>query len=126
MNLIRKILGALILTLNAVFPPRPAQRSPERQAQADAMTAGMILYHFEACPFCVKVRRMIIRLGLKIELRDVRKNPQFEKELMEGGKEYQVPCLKIPANNEGAGTPERWLYESSEINQYLENRFPIS
>jgi glutaredoxin len=126
MHLIRKLLGSLILTLNSLFPPKKGQRSTEKQAEVDKQTAGMILYHFEACPFCVKVRRKIQELGLNIETRDVRTNPQFEKELMEGGKEYQVPCLKIPADNERAGSPVRWMYESSDINQYLEQRFPLT
>jgi glutaredoxin len=125
MYLIRKILRALIMTLNTLFPPKKGQRSPEQQAKVDAQSAGMILYHFEACPFCVKVRRKIAELSLNIEMRDVRTHAQYEKELMEGGKEYQVPCLKIPAGNENPGSPERWMYESSDINEYLAGRFPL-
>jgi glutathione S-transferase len=75
------------------------------------------LYHFEACPFCLKVRREIKRLGLSVELRDIKRSRVFHDQLMKGGGEYQVPCLKIP------GQPEQWMYESSDINAYLNSRF---
>lgn len=78
----------------------------------------MVLYQFEACPFCVKVRRALKRMNLNVELRDTRKNPAFEKELLAGGGQLQVPCLKIAE----PGAPVRWLYESDEIIQFLSER----
>lgn len=77
----------------------------------------MALYEFEACPFCVKVRRAVQGMGLKIERRDARKSAVFEKELIEGGGSRQVPCLRI---QEGEGSP-KWLYESSEIIAFLKS-----
>jgi glutaredoxin len=119
MKLIRWFLGKVILFLNAVFPPsNPVSRDQASQMRIDQETRSLILYQFEACPFCVKVRRTVKRLGLTIELRDAKVSP-YSDELLKGGGQLQVPCLKI-TDKDGK---IRWLYESSEINAYLENRF---
>ncbi len=119
MSLIRKPLGATILFLDRVFSPKPLVRSAENQKNVDEETRRMALYQFESCPFCVKVRREIRRLGLKIELRDVTTNQTYKEELIKKGGEYQVPCLKI-GNADGS---EQWMYESSEIIRYLKEKF---
>ncbi|MFL5813519.1 MAG: glutaredoxin family protein, partial [Bdellovibrionia bacterium] len=77
------------------------------------------LYQFEGCPFCVKVRREIKRLGLNIEYRDILKNPTWEHEMIQGGGQRQVPCLRIQREDGNV----QWLYESSDINRYLIERF---
>ena len=79
----------------------------------------MALYHFQMCPFCVKTRRQIRRLGLNIESRDARNDPKWNQELIDEGGKYQVPCLKITKDD---GSVE-WMYESTEINKYLEERY---
>ena len=116
MNAIRWILGRIILFIEKLFSPKGVQRSPEEQARIDRQTANLALYQFEACPFCVKVRFAIKRLGLHIELRDAKNNPQYKKELIEGGGEYQVPCLRIQ-NPDGS---VQWMYESDNINRHLD------
>ncbi len=118
LKFIRWFLGIVIVTLDALFTPRSVTRPPEKQAELDAATRSLSLYQFEACPFCVKVRRQIKRLGLKIELRDAQQDPQWREELIRDGGELQVPCLRI----EESGSV-RWLYESSDINAYLVQRF---
>ena len=100
-------------------PQTLVQRTAEEQERINRATQGWRLYQFEACPFCVKVRRKMKQLELKIELRDVKKNREFEKELLSGGGEYQVPCLYFVDSN---GKPV-WMYESSQINAFLETRF---
>lgn len=119
MNLIRNVLGKLILRVNQWTWPKPVVRSQADQTRLDEQTKQLILYHFEACPFCVKVRRKIAKLGLHIECRDVRRNEHYKKELCDGGKVFQVPCLRI-AQPDGS---VQWMYESSDINAYLEARF---
>ena len=74
------------------------------------MNYDLILYHFEACPFCKRVRDFIATEGLSIPMKDTRLDPQAEKELIAVGRKAQVPCLFI--NN----TP---LYESSDIISWL-------
>ena len=118
MKLIRWFLSLVILTLDALFSPKSIIRSPEKQAQVDEATRTLALYQFEGCPFCVKVRRQIKRLGLQIEFRDAQNNHKFRQELITEGGELQVPCLRIEQDGS-----VRWLYESSDINAYLTQRF---
>jgi glutaredoxin len=77
------------------------------------------LYQLVACPFCVKVRRELVRLGLDLRVFDI-KDPKFHAELMAGGKIDQVPCLMIPSST---GGEVKWIYESDEIISFLQTRF---
>lgn len=119
MAIIRLILGKLILLFNWLFTPRSITRDAEQQALIDGQTSSLILYQYEACPFCVKVRRAIKRQGLKIETRDVKRNDAARKELLAGGGDLKVPCLRIEGGERGF----QWMYESKEIIGYLEDRF---
>jgi glutaredoxin len=119
---IRWVLGQLIIFIDWLTKPKPMQRTAEEQAEIDKQTASMALYQFNQCPFCVKTRRSMHRLALSIEKRDARNDPKWNQELISDGGKYQVPCLKITADD---GTVE-WMYESSVINQYLDERFSAS
>ena len=77
------------------LPPKPPQ---------------LVLYKYDACPFCRYVKSALIDLQLTIETRDTRLDPQARRELIEIGGKSQVPCLFID------GTP---LYESRDIIAYL-------
>ena len=57
--------------------PKGLIRSAEAQRTVDAATDKLALYQFEACPFCVKVRRFIRKNSLKIELKDAKNNKTF-------------------------------------------------
>lgn len=108
----------MLLLMEHTFNPTPLQRSPERQSEVDAETKGLILYQFRACPFCIKVRRNMRRLNLDVEKRNANENPDYKAELMEGGGRWQTPCLRI----ENGGKVE-WLYESSDIIDYLNTKY---
>ena len=85
-NLIRWPLGQLILLVDFLTSPEPPERDPLEQAKIDLATRDMALYQFRACPFCVKTRRAMKRLGLNIELRDARHDPKWRQQLLaEGG-----------------------------------------
>ena len=116
---VRWVLGQIIIFIDWITRPKPVRRSPETQKEVDAQTANMVLYHFQQCPFCVKTRRQIHRLALNIENRDARNDPKWNHELISEGGKYQVPCLKITADDGSV----QWMYESSEINQFLEDKF---
>ena len=120
MRIIRLILGKLILFLNWVFTPRSIARDPSAQAAIDQQTASLALYQYEACPFCVKVRRAMKRQGLKIQTRDVKRNDAAREELLAGGGDLKVPCLRIGEDERGV----QWMYESNDIINYLAARFP--
>ncbi len=119
MKIIRWILGRIILLIEVLFSPNGIRRSPEEQVKIDQQTARLTLYQFKACPFCVKVRFTIKRLGLNIETRDAKNNPQYKKELVEQGGQSMVPCLRIEKED---GTAQ-WMYESADIIRFLTERF---
>ncbi len=117
MKLIRAILGKLILILNAVFSPKSVQRTAEQQADVNQQVEALTLYQFDACPFCVKVRRAAKRLNLPLKTLDA-KQPIYEQELVNGGGKRKVPCLRIEEDGKTG-----WMYESNDIIAYLEQRF---
>ena len=116
----RWIIGQGVLGYEKLTRPTPVERSMEEQAAIDAQTASMAIYEFRSCPFCMKVRKVLHGKSLKIELRDARRNKAWGKELRQEGGKWQVPCLKI-TESDGNVT---WLYESSDIINYLNERFP--
>jgi glutaredoxin len=119
MVIIRAILGALILFFNWVFTPKSIKREASKQALIDVETQKLVLYQYASCPFCVKVRRAMKRNGLNIETRDAKRSEQFKEELLQGGGQLKVPCLRIEDDNGDV----RWMFESGDIISYLEQRF---
>ena len=111
-------LGQLIVIGDALTRPRPQQRSAQGQAAVNAQAAALSLYQFQACPFCVKTRRAMHRLNVPVTLHDAKNDPQAREQLLAGGGKVKVPCLRI---EDADGT--RWMYESSEIIAYLDQRF---
>jgi glutathione S-transferase len=81
-------------------------------------TAQLSLYEFEACPFCQRVLAAMRRLGLDIELRDIRVQPKYREELLAATGRATVPCLRI---EEGPGKL-RWMHESADIIKFLEQQ----
>jgi glutaredoxin len=116
---VRLILGYIIVIIDWLTRPRKPQHTPEKKAELDSATSKMALYQFKLCPFCVKTRRTIRRLGLDIELRDARNDPKWNSELVNEGGKYQVPCLRIIEDNGEV----KWLYHSTQITSYLDQRF---
>jgi len=117
MNIIRWLLGRLILTLNFIFAPKKRKRPVEEQQQVDQETQHLQLYQYAVCPFCVKVRRAMRRNALNITLIDAKKADNKQK-LAEQGGHIKVPCLRIEDKDQIT-----WMYESSDIINYLEARF---
>lgn len=115
---LRNGLGQLIVLGDAATRPKPIERSNEAQARVESELATLSLYQFQACPFCVKVRRSLHRLNLPMALRDAARDPTHRADLEQQGGELKVPCLRI-ASDDG----DRWLYESDDIIAYLEARF---
>lgn len=118
MKLIRTILGKMILFYDATFTPRVlVQREKAEQISLNAKTKNWALYHLETCPFCVKVRRQLKRYAVEIPMKDVGQDPEAQKELMEGGKQDMVPCLRYV----DLFGKTQWMYESSDINEFIES-----
>ena len=118
MNIIRFILGRIILLLDWMTSPKPIPVSPEKIKFIQEKVKDMEIYEFKACPFCVRVRRFMKKNNISITIKDARRNKDFADELLNGGGKLQVPCLKI------GGDKIRWMYESKDIiiflNSYLE------
>jgi|TARA_B110000444_G_scaffold192312_1_gene182194 glutaredoxin len=117
---IRWILGSLILFLNWVFSPKSITRNSVLQNEIDQQFAGYTLFHYPACPFCVKVRRVMKKYNLSLKLVDPRNCETGMQDLMEGGGILKVPCLKIQNSDEAI----TWMYESSSIISFLESQIP--
>ena len=67
---LRLVLTPFMLLSEKLSTPESVTRSAEEQARADEASKDLALYQFKACPFCIKVRKEIARLGLNIETRD--------------------------------------------------------
>ena len=119
MKIIRFIVGNIILLLNAVFTPKSMVRSDADQAKVNAQASKLKLYQFNACPFCVKVRRAMKRLNLPVETREAKLEGPYRSELISQGGKAKVPCLRIEAQDGSF----QWMYESSEIVTYLQKQF---
>ena len=116
MKLIRFIVGRIILLLDFLTKPSPVIRGRKDQDSVDAAVAGLSLYQFKACPFCVKVRRHMRRRSIKIELKDAKTDPAIKEELIREGGKHKVPCLRIAEGNKEV----QWLYSSDEICRFLD------
>lgn len=117
-NLIRNLVGCIIVLIDLVTRGSKLKRTPEQQKQVNEEVKDLTLYQFFACPFCIKTRRAIYKLNLPIEKRSASEGSIHRDELLEGGGRVKVPCLRI----EKEGKVE-WMYESSDIIRYLETRF---
>ena len=115
MKMIRFFLSFIVRAVDYVCCPAVKKWPKEKQRQLDEQTVSLSLYEFKACPFCVKVRWAMCRLGLTIRLCDAKKPGEHREELLKKGGKIKVPCLRIETQE---GTT--WLYESKAIISYLE------
>ncbi len=80
----------------------------------------LALYYHQACGYCHWVVQQMKAMELEgVEFCDIRKHPEFAKELREQGGKQQVPCLRIGRE----GQVDEWLYESMDIVEFLKNKF---
>ncbi|MGN0073079.1 MAG: glutaredoxin family protein [Coriobacteriales bacterium] len=72
------------------------------------------LFKRDSCPYCVKVMMLVDELGVgdQIEYRDISRDADARRQLVEVGGKQQVPCLFID------GEP---LYESADIMRWIED-----
>jgi glutathione S-transferase len=84
-------------------------RAPAGIPDPDARRT-LLLYQFDSCPYCARVRREISRLGLDIPVAHTDRDPAARQQLVRMNGRTQVPCLVID------GTP---LLESADIIDWL-------
>ena len=117
MRLIRYLLGRIILWNEKRTAPIPLSRATNLQEALDKITSEWVLYEFNACPYCVKVRQEIRRLNMNIMRVDAKRDAEQKKTLIEIGGRYQVPCLTYPTQDGVV-----WLYESDAIITFLKKQ----
>lgn len=117
-TLIRNGLGSLIALIDFITRPRKLKRPVSEQENIEGELGELTLYQFFACPFCIKIRRTLHKLNLPITKRSVSKGSPYRLELEQEGGKIQVPCLRIEQNGQ-----VEWMYESSQIIAYLNERF---
>lgn len=81
--------------------------------------ACLSLYQTRTCPYCERVRSLMRRIGLDIEIRDINANSELRRELIQATGRQTVPCLRIDHDD---GSSE-WMHESADIIEYLEEHF---
>src|ERR1035437_883005 len=118
-KILRAIIGPVMLLWEFVTRPKGLARQPALQEKVDQQCRNIVLYQYQTCPFCIKVRKEISRLSLKIERLDAQKDGKNREDLVRGGGQAKVPCLKI---TDQAGNSQ-WMYESGKIIEYLRGRF---
>ena len=120
-KVIRMVLTPFMLLWAKLSMPKGIERTEDAQKKVDRECDSLALYHFDACPFCIKVRREMARLSLPVKLRDAQHNQENKSDLIRGGGKFQTPCLQI---TDSSGSIN-WLYESDDIIKYLQQRFAI-
>ncbi|MEY4435110.1 MAG: hypothetical protein RL175_65 [Pseudomonadota bacterium] len=119
---LRLVLGPVMLLKERLTQPKGIQRDTGAQAAVDLQCESLVLYQFNTCPFCIKVRQEMRRLSLPIEKRDAQHNATNREELLQSTGATKVPCLKITEANGDT----RWLQDSKAIVAYLRERFAQS
>jgi glutaredoxin len=119
---LRAVLGPFMLLWERLSRPKAVGREAGEQDEVDRACQQLTLYQFRTCPFCIKVRQECHRLSLRIRRLDAQHDQGVRQQLLHGGGEIKVPCLRII--DEAGNT--RWLYESGQIVAYLRGRFPVS
>ena len=80
------------------------------------MRAALTLYHFDSCPYCLRVRRALADLEVEVELKNVHTDPSAQEELFRAIGRGTVPVLRIHDE-------DRWLPESGDIVTFLYANF---
>ena len=98
-----------------VTNPNDSISSQEETISFNALPP-LVLYKFDACPYCKRVQRKIdtLLINNQIEMRDTRDTPMWRKDLLSRTGRTQVPCLFIDG---------KAMFESLDIIAYLEDRF---
>ena len=96
-----------------------------KQVSDDVMTVtpgyeGLFLYYRQSCPFCRYVSAYLKSKGIVIDGKNIIENQKDLNELISRGGKRQVPCLKIVI-----GCSEKWLYESTDIVEFIEQFKPV-
>lgn len=76
----------------------------------------LALYVSPGCFYCSRVLRAVEALGADVEVRDTMRDPQHRAALWQAMGRGTVPVLRI----QGPGGEDRWLPESRDIIEWLQ------
>ena len=79
------------------------------------MTEQYILYQYDSCPYCRRVRQFLDGVDVSVPMRDILLDREAYIDLIRGGGKGTVPCLRIERDT---GDVE-WLYESADIVEHI-------
>ncbi|NOY92353.1 MAG: hypothetical protein GXP55_14255 [Deltaproteobacteria bacterium] len=82
------------------------------------MQPGLSLYAFSTCPYCQRVFSALDALDVEVEIKDIHRDPDSRRALLQATGSGTVPVLRIEEQGE-----VRWLPESRDIIAYLYQRF---
>lgn len=122
MSVMHRIQGLCSMLSNHLFKVKPVLRSSEDQASLDRESRRIHLYFCKLCPVSIKVKRRCERLGLRVVEKDVLRVDAYKNELINGGGELRVPCLRIESRKD---KEPNWLYDGEDILEYLDRRFSV-
>lgn len=120
LKFLRNTAGYMIVLINWLTLPKAIARNEQQQERVQQALQGLTLYQLFACPFCIKTRRALHRLNVSVDIKDIGQDSESRSTLETQAGRVQVPCLSIEENNE-----TKWMYESSDIIQYIEKRISI-
>ncbi|ABM39350.1 glutathione S-transferase N-terminal domain-containing protein [Polaromonas naphthalenivorans] len=116
---LRVVLGPVVLLKETLTRPKGVVRIQAAQDKVNRQCKSLALYQYKTCPFCSKVRQEISRLSLNIKRIDAQHEGPDRQELLKGGGQTKVPCLRITDKS----GKSQWLYDSGKIIDYLQGRF---
>jgi len=117
MNLKRHIKGKTLNLVDRLIPAKPIERPADEQVLLDRESRRMHFYYSRQCPSSISLKRYVERAGLHPVTKEVERADAYRNELVKGGGESRVPCLRICTHS-----GDRWIYTPEAIIEYLEQR----
>jgi glutaredoxin len=114
----RRLAGLTVNLIGWFSRPTPIERSPQERKFLAGEIRRLRVYDYPGCPSSLRVRQALLRLNLDIQYCDIRKCQIHRDNLLAEFGRVHAPCLRI---EEGPGV--RWLGDSTQIVDYLNQRF---
>jgi glutaredoxin len=93
---LRLVLGPVMLLKERLTQPKGVQRESAAQTTVNLQCQTLVLYQFNTCPFCIKVRQEMRRLSLPIEKRDAQHSAAHREELLQSSGATKVRATATP------------------------------
>lgn len=118
MSFAKQCTGKVYQWVERLIPVRVQPRTKEEFDLLERESRRMHLYIAHSCKESIGVQRCCNRLGLRVVKKDVQRVNAYRNELLNGGGEPRVPCLRVE-NEKGT----HWVYSSKAILEFLDKNF---